>query len=95
MEHDMPIIGGNLCDLTSPEPTEQVVEREPESAVHAADDDSFQATSSSCLAIFRIQAVQIQGDHDRRFRVLDLARDLALGIERVEVNNGAPALRTP
>jgi hypothetical protein len=89
----MPTIGRNPGDLLALEQLEYGLLRERQGIDHAADDHLLERRPLHDGRQLWMQAAHVEGDDDASFGILELAEDLRLGIEGIDVDDGAANLQ--
>ncbi len=92
LEPDVTRVGRHVGDLPAAQHREQRALAPGQQAAHGADHDGLQAGVGKAAGDLGIGRLDVERDHDRGVRIVDLARDLALGVQRIVVDHGAAGL---
>ncbi len=92
LELDVVDVVGDVRDLLVPQEREQGALAPWQQAAHGPHHQGLEPRIPQPRRHLGIEPLDVQGHHDRGAGILDLARDLALGIERVVVDHRAAGL---
>ena len=92
LEADVTVVGRDVRDLLAAQHGEQGALAPGQEAAHGADHDLLEAGVHEPTGDLGVHGLDVERHHDRGPGILDLARDLALGVQRIVVDDRTAGL---